>query len=75
VVKEIKKIYGKKVSVDLLIKNNDGSVEKYHDNVQSISHYLRVKRTREEVKALVLFNPKQLDAPDLLEENKYVKDV
>jgi UDP-N-acetylglucosamine kinase len=47
VVDEIKKIYGKQVSVDLLINNNDGSVQKYHDNVQSIGHYLRVKRTRE----------------------------
>lgn len=64
VVEEIKKIYGKQVSVDLLIKNNDGSVQKYHDNVQSIGHYLRVKRTREEVKALVLSDAKQLNASD-----------
>lgn len=52
------------MSVDLLIKNNDGSVQKYHDNVQSTGHYLRVKRTREEVKALVLSDAKQLNASD-----------
>ncbi|MGR6780666.1 zeta toxin family protein [Moritella viscosa] len=62
VVDEIKKKYEKQVRVDLLIKNNDGSVRKYHANIQIIDHHLKVKRTREDVKALVLSNNKPSDS-------------
>jgi len=56
VVNQIKKQYGNQVRIDLLIKNNYGSVQKYHADIQSVDQYLKVKMTREELEALVLSN-------------------
>jgi len=53
VVNRIKAQYKDNVVIDLLVKNNDCSIQRYHANVQVIGHHLKKKKTREEVLALI----------------------
>jgi len=50
----MKKQYGNQVRVDLLVKNNDGTVQTYHEDIDSIDDYLIIKITREQLQALIL---------------------
>lgn len=53
VIEALKDKFGKKIQVDLLMKDNDGSTRTYHSNVSSLKPYLKPNYTLEEVKKIV----------------------
>lgn len=53
VIEALKDKFGKKIQVDLLMKDNDGSTRTYHSNVSSLKPYLKPNYTVEEVNKIV----------------------
>ncbi|EKO3590900.1 zeta toxin family protein [Vibrio metschnikovii] len=53
VIELLKEKFGKKIQVDLLLKDNDGSTRTYHSNVSSLKPYLKPNYTVEEVNKIV----------------------
>lgn len=53
VVEQLKKKFGQRIQVDLLLKDNDGSTRNYHSNVNSLKPYLKPTYTPEEVEEIV----------------------
>ncbi|MDE1244257.1 zeta toxin family protein [Vibrio aestuarianus] len=53
VIELLKEKFGKKIQVDLLFKDNDGSTRTYHSNVSSLKPYLKPNYTVEEVNKIV----------------------
>lgn len=53
VVNQLKRVFGKKISVDLLQKNNDNSHRLYQAGVDQIDHYVPEKYSRADVEKLI----------------------
>jgi UDP-N-acetylglucosamine kinase len=53
VIEEIKKKYGKRIRIDLLIKDNDGGTRTYQSNVGSLKPYLKPVFTLSDVQEIV----------------------
>ena len=53
VVNQLKRVFGKKISVDLLLKNNDNSHRLYQAGVDQIDHYVPEKYSRTDVEKLI----------------------
>lgn len=53
VIAQIKHEYGNRIKVDVVIKNNDGTIQSYHENVQNVTDYLRLKTSREALQEMV----------------------
>lgn len=54
VVRELKREFGGRIRVDLLIKSNKGSARSYHDNIAAVENHLPQKYTRKELESLIL---------------------
>ncbi|MEX1221128.1 MAG: zeta toxin family protein [Idiomarina sp.] len=54
VVRELKKEFGDRIRVDLLIKANKGAARSYHDNIAAVENHLSRKYTRKELESLIL---------------------
>lgn len=53
VVEAMKKKYGNRIAVDLLIKDNDGRTRSYHSNVSSLKPYIKPIYSLEEIEEIV----------------------
>ncbi|EHR7287212.1 TPA: zeta toxin family protein [Vibrio parahaemolyticus] len=53
VIEALKEKFGRKIQVDLLMKDNDGSTRMYHSNISSLKPYLKPNYTVEEVNKIV----------------------
>ncbi|RUO43430.1 zeta toxin family protein [Idiomarina aquatica] len=53
VVRKLKRKFGGRIQVDLLVKNNRGHTRFYHDNVTDIENLLAEKFTRNELEQLI----------------------
>lgn len=53
VIEALKEKFGKKIQVDLLMKDNDGSTRMYHSNISSLKHYLKLNYTVEEINKII----------------------
>jgi len=52
-VNALKQKYGKKVQIDLLIKNIDGSDKSYHANIDNVDNHVKERYTRETLNDLL----------------------
>ncbi|EJM7150291.1 zeta toxin family protein [Vibrio parahaemolyticus] len=53
VIEALKEKFGRKIQVDLLMKDNDGRTRMYHSNISSLKPYLKPNYTVEEVNKIV----------------------
>lgn len=53
-VNALKEEFGKKLEVDLLIKNNDGTDFKYYANIDIIDNYIAEKYSKEQLEKLIV---------------------
>jgi predicted ABC-type ATPase len=53
VIEALKEKFGKRIQVDLLLKDNDGGTRTYHSNVSSLKSYLKANYTVQQINEIV----------------------
>jgi predicted ABC-type ATPase len=53
VIQDLKEKFGKKIKVDIILKDNDGKTKNHHSNVDSLVPYLKPSMAKDEVEKIV----------------------
>lgn len=54
-VNKLKEIFGMKIQVDLVVKNNDGSDFKYKENIISVDSHIKEKYSLDKLKQVISY--------------------